>query len=94
MDEYLAQLKPVSEWSFRLWRVVWSNPTAGTSLTLWCVSTDNHLDEECQRRWPNSYYTEYTAHDEGEAPRPRQVGTIHGRRIDEDAWTAGERIKK
>ena len=93
MDEFLADLKPVSTWNFRLWKIVWRNNHTGQTKTLWCVNTDTHLADECQRRWPGNYYHEYMEYDMGEAPRPPQVGAYHGMRLDEDSWTYGERLR-
>ena len=93
MEQFLAELKPVSEWDFRLWKVVWRNNHSGQTKTLWCVSTDTHLHDECQRRWPGDYYHEYMEYDMGSADRPAQIGQIHGSRIDQDPWSAGEELK-
>jgi hypothetical protein len=93
MEDLVAALVPVAQWEFRLWRVVWSSSNHCDTQTLFCVATDDLIGEECQRRWPSNYYTEYREYDEGEAPRPSQVGTIYGRRIDADAWTAGKELK-
>jgi hypothetical protein len=93
MEEYLAELKPVSEWEFRLWKVVWKNIRTKQTKTLWCVSTETHLDEECQRRWPGDYWDEYQEYDIAKAQRPHQIGSIHGCRIDQDPWTAGDEMR-
>jgi hypothetical protein len=90
MEVEMENLVPVSEWDFRLWKVVWENKHSGQTKTLWCVNTETHLHDDCQRRWPGSYYHEYMEYDMGEAPRPPQIGTLHGARIDEDGWTFGE----
>ena len=92
MQEFMTELVPVAQWDFRLWKVVWKNARTGQTKELWCVSTEDHLHDECQRRWPSEFYSEYMEYDMGAAQRPPQVGTLHGHRVDEDPWTYGQRL--
>lgn len=89
----VAQLIPVSEWEFYLYRVEYfyraddEKPT----WTKYLVSTDTHIDGEIQEYAPNDHWTRYMEHEIGVVRRPRQVGTVHGMRMDESAIEAGQR---
>ncbi len=89
----MLKLLPVTSWNFRLYKVTYRNTEINAKKELWCVSTDVHLDDEAQRRWPSDYYDIYEVEDMGEAARPPQVGSIYDLRIDENAWAYGERLR-
>jgi hypothetical protein len=94
MEEYLAELVPVSEWKWWLWRVVWSDDQ-GNSKVLWCVSTETHIEEEVNRRWPSDSWTWCYWEPVQIATAPRTLWCPATRRnYPEDPWTAGERAAK
>lgn len=96
LADYTTPLVPVSEWQFYLYKVEYfyrSDDTAPMK-TIYLVSTDTHIDSDVQDNSPNDHWTRYQETEIAEVRRPRQVGQIHGIRMDESARSAGEREAK
>lgn len=92
MERHLTELVPVSEWVWWLYRVTYRNDSGNTQVHF-LVSTDTHLDDEVQRRWPNDYLTSYTWDIMARASAPRQLWCSALRRqYPENAWDAGDRL--
>jgi len=93
-DLQLTPSAPVSECTYLLYKVVWTNINSGQTKTMWCVSPDTRIHDECQQRWPGTHFTQYREYEMGTASRPPQVGNFFGRSLYEDGWTYGERLRE
>jgi len=91
MEQYLTELVPVSEWVWWLYRITYRDDFGNTRVHF-LVSTDLHLDDEVQRRWPSDHLSSYTWDIMSRATPPRQLWCNALRRqYPEDPWTAGDR---
>lgn len=95
MEEYLAKLKPVSEWTWNLYRVqFWydEEETQPYGKPQALVSTDCHISEEVQHIWPSDR-AEYATWEvvKEDVPRPKIIGNMYGHPISEGARAAGLR---
>jgi hypothetical protein len=91
MEDLLAQLIPVSEWEWWLWRVTWHNDS-GQTMCMWCVSTETHIEGEIQHRWPSDYWKSCVWEPIEQVKAPRQLWCAARRcYYSEDAWNAGVR---
>jgi hypothetical protein len=91
MEELLANLVPVDQWEWWLWRVTWRDDS-GQTRCMWCVSTETHIAGEIDRRWPSSYWTSCTWEpvEQVKAPKTLWCSALR-RKYPEDAWHAGAR---
>lgn len=94
----MTKLIPVSEWRWHLFKVSYHvKDGEPAELVKYIVTTDTHIEGEIfdGATWPSPSYDfarwEPAATD---VARPRQVGTIYGKRLDETGWCAGEREAK
>lgn len=92
--EMTAALIPVSEWTYDLYRVVYSNQSGATQTKYFAVSGLGQLDNAAQRNWPSDWYTEYLEEWVAEVPAPRTVGNLYGRKISEGELEHGTRVAK
>jgi hypothetical protein len=91
LEDLVAELVPVSEWEWFLWRVIWRNDFGQTKI-MWCVSTETHIEGEIDRRWPSDYWKSCTWEPIEQVKQPKTLWCSALRReYPEDAWTAGER---
>jgi hypothetical protein len=93
----MTNLIPVAEWTWNLYRVTYhlDENDLTPRLTKHLVTTNTHVQGEiCETEgaWPTpSYrYARWEPVKENVA-RPRSIGSIYGMRLDESAWSAGER---
>lgn len=94
MEEFLADLVPVSDWEWWLWRVTWRDDF-GRTLVMWCVSTETHLEGEVDRRWPSEYWKTCTWEPIEVTTEPRRLWCpVRRCEYPEDAWDAGDRVAK
>lgn len=91
LEEHLAELIPVDQWEWWLWRVTWSDQS-GRTMVKWCVSTENHIAGEIDRRWPSSYWISCIWEPIDQVKQPRQLWCAARHcHYPEDAWDAGDR---
>lgn len=92
LEDFVTELIPVSEWVWWLYRITWRNHLGETQVKF-LVSTDTHLDDEVQRRWPSDHLSSYTWDIMARAKQPRQLWcNVLKRQYPEDAWEAGDRL--
>ena len=92
LEDFVTELIPVSEWVWWLYRITYRDDFGNTRVHF-LVSTDQHLDDEVQRRWPNEYLSSYTWDIMARAKQPRQLWcNVLKRQYPEDAWDAGDRL--
>lgn len=98
LEDHLADLLPVSQWVYYLYRVKFyaSQEAADADnacRVMWAASTDAHIHDEIQqingRHW-FCYMEELVC----QVDHPMVVGYIHGRAIHESANSHGEREAK
>lgn len=95
----MTQLIPVSEWIFNLYRVTYhyhENDEIARH-TRHLVSIDRHAQGEIletEGEWPSEQFrfARWELIKEN-VVRPKQIGVVHGMRLDESGWSAGERLK-
>lgn len=91
LEDYVAELVPVSEWEWWLWRVTWRSEQGQTKV-MWCVSTETHIAGEIDRRWPSDHWLSCIWEPIDQVKAPRTLWCVARRcEYPEDAWTAGER---
>lgn len=56
LEDYVTPLMRVSDWPWQLFRITWINTILNHRRVSWVVSTDTHVDTECQDRWPSDYW--------------------------------------
>lgn len=92
LEDFVADLVPVNEWEWWLWRVTY-NSDNGQTLSTWCVSTDTHVESEVQGRWPSDYWTwaVWEPVERCNAPLTLWCSALR-REYPEDAFEAGKRV--
>lgn len=91
LEEHLAELIPVDQWEWWLWRVTWSDQS-GRTMVKWCVSTDAHIRSEVDDCWPSDHWVWCAWEPVEQVSAPKQLWCPALKRTyPESAWDAGDR---
>jgi hypothetical protein len=91
MEQFLTELVPVSEWPWALYKITFmeNDGSTGPTQVMHLITTDTHLDNDVQARWPSSAYNWYTSELIQQCNEPARVPSRHGVQH-VDCWAAGK----
>lgn len=90
-----AELIPVSEWTYDLYRITYHATEDGPARVTDHVvaACENHLIDEIEDRWPGEWATYYQWERIKEnVPAPRVIGQLYGHAMHESGIAAGRRM--
>ena len=91
LDDYMADLIPVSEWPWALFRITWWARDKTQSKVLWLVDTQDSMWDSVQDRWPSDYWMSFDYEMIQRCKEPTRLPSRNGV-LHVDCWEHGLKL--